>query len=92
MDMCSMLNRRGKAFAIAAGHIDHSDVMDKTAGYIRAAVAAKSATSQGDIDTAAANLKNALAALELKPVLNYTGINNAIDSVPALDTYTKSTE
>ena len=42
MDMCSMLNRRGKAFAIAAGHIDHSDVMDKTAGYIRAAVAAKS--------------------------------------------------
>ena len=42
MDMCSMLNRRGKAFAIAAGHIEHSDVMDKTAGYIRAAVAAKS--------------------------------------------------
>ena len=42
MDMCSMLNRRGKAFAIAAGHLDHSDVMDKTAGYIRAAVAAKS--------------------------------------------------
>ncbi len=41
MDMCSMLNRRGKAFAIAAGHIEHSDVMDKTAGYIRAAVAAK---------------------------------------------------
>ena len=42
MDMCSMLNRRGKAFAIAAGHIEHSDVIDKTAGYIRAAVAAKS--------------------------------------------------
>ena len=42
MDMCSMLNRRSKAFAIAAGHIDHSDVMDKTAGFIRAAVAAKS--------------------------------------------------
>ena len=42
MDMCSMLNRRGKAFAIAAGHIEHSNVIDKTAGYIRAAVAAKS--------------------------------------------------
>lgn len=42
MDMCSMLNRRGKAFAIAAGHIDHSDVIDKTAGYIRAAVSATS--------------------------------------------------
>ena len=63
---------------------------DATTAY-NAAVAAKSATSQGDIDTAAANLKNALAALDLKPVLNYTGINNAIDSVPALDTYTKST-
>ena len=27
MDMCSMLNRRGKAFAIAAGHIEHSQFL-----------------------------------------------------------------
>jgi len=42
MDMCSMLRQRGKAFAIAAGHIDHSDVIDRAVGYLRAAVAATS--------------------------------------------------
>lgn len=42
MDMCSMLRQRGKAFAIAAGHIDHSDVIDRTVGYLKAAVAATS--------------------------------------------------
>lgn len=42
MDMCSMLRRAGKAFAIAAGHVDHSDVIERTAGYLRAAVAATS--------------------------------------------------
>ena len=40
MDMCSMLRRRGKPFAIAAGHIGHSDVIDRTAGYLRAALSA----------------------------------------------------
>lgn len=40
MDMCSLLNQRGKAFAICAGHIDHSDVMDRVAGYAKAARAA----------------------------------------------------
>ena len=51
MDMCSLLRRYGKAFAIAAGHIDHSDVMDRIAGYTRAAVAATSleGTSTGSI-------------------------------------------
>ena len=42
MDMCSMLHRYGKPFAIAAGHINHSDVIDRTVGYLRAAVAASS--------------------------------------------------
>ncbi len=42
MDMCSMLRREGKAFAVAAGHPDHSDVLDRTAGYLRAAIAATS--------------------------------------------------
>ncbi len=42
MDMCSMLNQRGKAVAVAAGHIDHSDVIERTVGYLRAAVAATS--------------------------------------------------
>ncbi len=64
---------------------------DATAAY-NAALTAKSATEQAAIDTAATNLKNALAALEAKPVLDYTGINNAIGSVPAdLSTYTTTT-
>ncbi|MCQ2427521.1 MAG: hypothetical protein MJ137_03830 [Clostridia bacterium] len=42
MDMCSMLHRHGKAFAIAAGHIEHSDVIDRATGLLRAAVAASS--------------------------------------------------
>jgi len=42
MDMCSMLHRHGKAFAIAAGHIEHSDVIDRAVGLLRASVAASS--------------------------------------------------
>ncbi|MBQ4574476.1 MAG: hypothetical protein IJA85_04685 [Clostridia bacterium] len=41
MDMCSMLKRRGKPYAIAAGHYITSDVIDRVCGYVRAAVAAK---------------------------------------------------
>ena len=41
MDMCSMLTRRGKAYAIAAGHYKESDCMDRVLGYVRAAIAAK---------------------------------------------------
>ena len=41
MDMCSLLRQRGKAYAIAAGHIEHSDVLDRVAGYVRAAGAAR---------------------------------------------------
>lgn len=41
MDMCSMLIRRGKDFAIAAGHYKESDVVARTLGYVRAAMAAK---------------------------------------------------
>ena len=41
MDMCNLLTRRGKAFAIAAGHYEKSDVIDRTLGYVRAAIAAK---------------------------------------------------
>jgi len=40
MDLCSMLIRRGKAFAIAAGHYAESDCLDRVVGYLRAAVAA----------------------------------------------------
>ena len=42
MDMCSLLRQRGKKFAICAGHIEHSDVLDRVAGYVRAAGAARS--------------------------------------------------
>lgn len=42
MDMCSMLRRYGKPFAIAAGHLDHSDVIARVSSYVRAAAAAKS--------------------------------------------------
>ena len=41
MDMCSLLLQNGKRFAIAAGHPDYSDVMERAAGFVRAAVAAK---------------------------------------------------
>ncbi len=41
MDMCSMLNRYGKPFAIAAGHLQNSDVLDRVLGYLKAACAAK---------------------------------------------------
>ncbi len=41
MDMCSLLKRYGKEFAIAAGHCSDSDVIKRAAGYVRAAAAAK---------------------------------------------------
>ncbi len=40
MDLCSMLKRRGKAYAIAAGHYATSDVVARACGFVRAAVAA----------------------------------------------------
>ena len=42
MDLCSMLRQRGKPFAIAAGHWRESDVLDRTAGLVRAAAGAAS--------------------------------------------------
>jgi len=42
MDMTSLLKRYGKPYEIAAGHYPISDVMDRTIGYIRAAVGANS--------------------------------------------------
>ncbi|MBE7024573.1 MAG: hypothetical protein E7408_00760 [Ruminococcaceae bacterium] len=41
MDMCSMLIRYGKPFAIAAGHFPDSDCVDRATGFVRAAVAAR---------------------------------------------------
>lgn len=40
MDMCNILRRHAKKFAIAAGHYEQSDVIQKAAGLIRAAAAA----------------------------------------------------
>ncbi len=62
-----------------------------TSAYNTAKGLVDNAESQDDIDAAAEALVAALAALDLKPVLDYTGINNAIDSVPALGGYTTST-
>ncbi len=42
MDMTNMLLRRGKAYAIAAGHFPQSDVIEKTARLVKAAAGAKS--------------------------------------------------
>lgn len=42
MDMCNLLRRNKKPYAIAVGHCDNSDVVKKTARLVRAAVAAKS--------------------------------------------------
>lgn len=41
MDMCSMLKRYGKPYAIAAGHYKESSVIDEAIGFLKAAVAAK---------------------------------------------------
>ncbi len=41
MDMCSMLKRYGKPYAIAAGHYLESDVIDRVCGFVRSAIAAK---------------------------------------------------
>ena len=40
MDMCNLLLRNNKQYAIAAGHYLHSDVVERTCGYVRASVAA----------------------------------------------------
>ena len=41
MDMCNLLRRNKKPYAIAVGHCDNSDVVRQTARLVRAAVAAK---------------------------------------------------
>ena len=41
MDLCSMLTRYGKPYAIAAGFWETSDVVDRALGFVKAAVAAK---------------------------------------------------
>lgn len=42
MDLCSLLRQRGKPYAISAGHWQYSPVLDRTAGFVRTAVAAQS--------------------------------------------------
>lgn len=37
MDMCSMLKRRGKEYAIAAGHYTESNCIDRVIGFVKAA-------------------------------------------------------
>lgn len=41
MDMCSMLKRHEKPYAIAAGHYLESDVIDRVCGFVKSAIAAK---------------------------------------------------
>ncbi len=41
MDMCNLLKRKGKQYALAVGHYATSDVIDKAIGFVNAAVAAK---------------------------------------------------
>ena len=47
MDMCSMLTREGKDYAVAAGHYRDSDVLDRVCGYVRAAKAAGPSAGPG---------------------------------------------
>ncbi len=42
MDMCNLLKKNGKTYAIAAGHYTESDVIDRVVGLVRAAKSAKS--------------------------------------------------
>ena len=44
MDLCSMLTRYGKPYAIAAGHYLESDCVDRVCGFVNSAVAAKKLT------------------------------------------------
>lgn len=69
MDMCSMLKRRGKPYAIAAGHYKESDVIDRVCGFVKASVAARALSKMkvgvlggvfkgmGDFDVPASELK-----------------------------------
>ena len=41
MDMCSMLKRYGKPYAIAAGHFKEEDCIERVCGFVKAAIAAK---------------------------------------------------
>lgn len=41
MDMCNLLKKNKKPYAIAAGHIENSDVVDRMAGFVKAAKCAK---------------------------------------------------
>lgn len=41
MDLCNILRRHDKKYAIAAGHYEHSNVIKQAAGLVRAAAAAK---------------------------------------------------
>lgn len=41
MDMCNLLKRNKKVFAIAAGHYKNSDVLDRVHGFVKAAHAAR---------------------------------------------------
>ena len=45
MDMCSMLSRYEKPYAIAAGHYEESDCIDRAIGFVKAARAAKALSS-----------------------------------------------
>ncbi len=42
MDLCNIIKRAGKKYAIAAGHYERSDVIKRTAGLVKAACAAES--------------------------------------------------
>ncbi|MBQ4629990.1 MAG: hypothetical protein IJB70_03285 [Clostridia bacterium] len=42
MDMCNLLKKNGKPYAIAAGHYTESDVIDRVVGFVKAAVSAQS--------------------------------------------------
>lgn len=41
MDFCNLLKRGGKPYAVAAGHWEHSDVLEQTVCCVRAAAAAR---------------------------------------------------
>lgn len=42
MDLCNLLHKNKKSFAIAAGHYENPDVFDKICGYVNSAIAATS--------------------------------------------------
>lgn len=93
MDMCSLLIQRGKPFAIAAGHAEKSDVLDKVIGYVKAARAAITldGSTVGTIGGSFDGMGDFLIdPLKIKEIFGVSVIDSSVDELKAIrDTVTE---